>query len=144
MSIDSTNDHFPAGLPTDDVATDPEVQPYWDAAREGRLVLPHCPACDRPFWYPRNVCPRCGTSPVEFRPASGSGTVYTYTVARHAFGTWKEHVPFVVAYVTLAEGPTVQTNLVDCPADRLAVGLAVTAVFEGEGPTPALRFRPAA
>lgn len=76
---------------------------------------------------------------------AGTGTVYTYSVD-HAGGsrTWKEHAPFVVAYVELDEGPRMITNIVDCDPADVHVGMAVTAVFDDTGEGNALvRFRPA-
>ena len=139
-----TPHHFPSALPTAVVDIDPEVAPYWDGAESGRLVLPFCAACAKFFWYPRGFCPRCGSSTVSWRDSSGLGTMYSYATVHNAFGDWAEHAPFVVAYVTLPEGITLSTNIVDCSADRLKVGLQVKAVFERSVPEhqPALRFRP--
>ncbi len=138
------SDHFPAGLPTPRPEVDPATQPWWDAAERGELLLPHCPACDRPFWYPRGFCPRCGSDAVTWVPATGRGEVYSYSVVRRAAEPWGSHTPFVLAYVQLQEGVTVQANVVDCPADALAPGLAVSARFEraDAGDLPVLRFSP--
>jgi len=138
-------EHFAAGLPTPRPQVDPETQPYWDAAERGELVLPHCTACARPFWYPRGFCPRCGSDDLSWRPASGRGEVYSYSIVRRAAGVWADHVPFVLAYVTLPEGVTVQANVVDCSREQLAPGLRVRAVFERARPEDlpaALRFTP--
>ncbi len=52
--------------------------------------------------------------------------------------------PYAVAYVTLDEGPTMLTNLVDCDLDRLAIGQRVRLVFTPtEGGAPVPTFRPA-
>src|SRR3546814_6293290 len=32
-------------------------RPFWDAAEEGRLSLPHCVATGRPFWPPAPASP---------------------------------------------------------------------------------------
>ena len=61
---------------------------------------------------------------IEWRAASGKGTIYTYSVMRRA----KE--PYAIAYVTLAEGPTMMTNIVDCDFDALRVGQPVNVVFK--------------
>ena len=37
--------------------------------------------------------------------------------------------PYAIAYVTLAEGPTMLTNLVDCDFDSLAIGQEVRLKF---------------
>ncbi|HTV37823.1 MAG TPA: OB-fold domain-containing protein [Xanthobacteraceae bacterium] len=115
-----------------------ETQPFWNAARERRFVVPTCSACGRAHWYPRAVCPFCGSGDVQWRDASGKGAIYTFSVMRRA----KE--PYAIAYVTLAEGPTMLTNIVDCDFDALAIGQPVSVVFaDTENGPPVPMFRPA-
>jgi uncharacterized OB-fold protein len=115
-----------------------ETQPFWNAAREGRFVVPVCAACGKAHWYPRAVCPFCDSEKIEWRPASGRGTIYTFSVMRRV----KE--PYAIAHVTLAEGPTMLTNIVDCDLDRLRIGQAVALVFkESENGQPVPMFAPA-
>src|SRR5208282_1110431 len=114
-----------------------ETQTFWNAARENRFMIPVCTACGKPHWYPRAICPFCASEKVEWREASGRGTIYTFSVMRRV----KE--PYVIAHVTLAEGPTMLTNLVDCDFDRLRIGQPVAVVFkETENGPPAPMFRP--
>jgi uncharacterized OB-fold protein len=51
--------------------------------------------------------------------------------------------PYIIAHVTLAEGPTMLTNIVGCDADHLRIGQAVTVVFQDtdNGP-PVPLFKP--
>ena len=57
--------------------------PYWEAAREGRLVVQECRSC-RQLWHPPLPrCPHCHAADPGWREVSGDGTVYTYTVVRH-------------------------------------------------------------
>lgn len=100
-----------------------ETQPYWDAARQGQLLLKRCEDCSHTHFYPRAICPRCLSSRTQWYPASGRGTVYTYSVMRRA------PVPYAIAYVTLEEGVTMMTQLVDCDLDQLQIGQAVTVTF---------------
>ena len=75
---------------------------------------------------------------MQWREASGRGTIYSYSVMRRA----KD--PYVIAHVTLAEGPTMLTNIVDCDFDQVRIGQPVTVVFkETENGPPAPMFRPA-
>jgi hypothetical protein len=114
-----------------------ETEAFWQAACEGRLVVPYCTACDRPHWYPRAICPFCGSGTIEWRGARGRGTIYTFSVMRRA----KE--PYVIGYVTLAEGPTMMTNIVDCDFDALQIGQAVGVVFKAtENGPPVPMFKP--
>ncbi len=135
---------YPSGLPTPRPIVESDTRPYWDAAERGELTVPHCRACDRAFWYPRGFCPRCGGTDVDWRTASGLGEVYSFSVVRRAAEPWGSHTPFVLAYVTLDEGVTVQGNVVDCSSDQLAPGLRVRAVFERQDAEelPVLRFSP--
>lgn len=114
-----------------------ETAPFWDAARERRLVIPTCAACSRAHWYPRAVCPFCGSGKMQWLAASGDGAIYSFSVMRRA----KE--PYAIAYVTLAEGPTMLTNIVDCDFDALLVGQRVNVVFvDTENGPPVPMFRP--
>lgn len=114
-----------------------ETQTFWDAARQGRFMVPVCTACGKAHWYPRAVCPFCDSGKVEWRDASGKGAIYTFSVMRRA----KE--PYVIAYVTLAEGPTMMTNIVDCDFDALRIGEQVAVVLaETENGPPVPMFKP--
>ena len=49
-----------------------------------------------------------------------------------------------MAYVTLAEGPTMLTNIVDCDFDKLKIGQKVKVVFKPtDGGPPLPMFTPA-
>ncbi len=109
----------------------PESEAFVKAATEGRFLIRRCTACGKPHWYPRAVCPFC-FGPTAWEEASGSGTIYSYSVMR------RSDPPFSIAYVTLAEGPTMMTSIVDCDFDTLAIGQAVQLVFKptDSGPVP--------
>jgi uncharacterized OB-fold protein len=77
-----------------------EGKAFFDAARQGRFLIPVCTACNRAHWYPRVICPFCASDKVEWREASGKGTIYTFSVMRRVAE------PYIIAHVTLAEGPT--------------------------------------
>ena len=113
-----------------------ESQPFWDAATEGRFILPQCASCGRYHWYPRAICPFCFSDQIAWKPASGKGRIYSYTVMRRA------SVPYVVAYVTLEEGTTMLTNIVDCDFDALAIGQDVQLVFKPTAGAPLPVFIP--
>jgi len=116
----------------------PETQAFWDAAKEGKLLIKHCRACGELHYYPRAICPFCFSDQTEWRESKGRGTIYSYSVMRRA------PVPYAIAYVTLEEGPTMMTNLVDCDFDRLHIGQSVKLVFKPtQGGPPVPMFTPA-
>ncbi|TCT04994.1 Zn-ribbon domain-containing OB-fold protein [Aquabacter spiritensis] len=115
----------------------PETAAYWDAARDGRLLLRGCRACGQVHHYPRTLCPFCFSADTEWRVASGRGTIYSYSVMHRAAE------PYAVAYVRLDEGVTVMTNLVACEADEIRIDGAVHVVFHpSEGGDPIPMFTP--
>ncbi|MFE5296148.1 Zn-ribbon domain-containing OB-fold protein, partial [Streptomyces sp. NPDC056632] len=123
----------PASLPDVDAFT----RPYWDAAAEGRLLLRHCTACDRPHHYPREFCPHCWSEAVEWRPASGLAVLYTWSVVhRNDLPPFGERVPYVAAVVDLAEGPRMMTEIVDCPESALRIGMDLDVGGGGGGAGP--------
>lgn len=102
----------------------PETAPYWEAAAHGKLLLKHCTACGADHFYPRSICPFCFSDKTEWREAAGTGTIYSFSVTRRA------EVPYAIAYVTLAEGPTMMSNIVDCDLDAIRIGQRVRLVFK--------------
>jgi uncharacterized OB-fold protein len=123
-------------LPAPSVSS--ETKEYWDAAAQGRLLVRKCTACGEAHHYPRTICPFCFSDRTEWVTASGRGTLYSYSVMRRA------PVPYVMAYVTLAEGPTMMTNIVDCDFDKLSIGQDVKLVFKPtDGGPPLPMFTPA-
>lgn len=102
----------------------PETAPYWQAANEGKLLLKHCSACGSYHFYPRVLCPFCFSGATEWRNAAGTGTIYAFSVMR------RTETPYAIAYVTLDEGPTMITNIVDCDLDTIRIGQKVRVVFK--------------
>jgi uncharacterized OB-fold protein len=108
--------------------------PYWEAAREGRLVVQECQECQVLRHPPLPECPNClrhcHGSRLGWREVSGKGTVYTYTVVRHpTHFAFADKIPYVLAIVELAEGPRLVTALTGAAPEDVRVGLPVRAVF---------------
>ncbi|MBV9825731.1 MAG: Zn-ribbon domain-containing OB-fold protein [Alphaproteobacteria bacterium] len=115
-----------------------ETQKFWDAAAEGKLLIKKCTDCGEPHFYPRDICPFCFSDKTEWVEASGKGVVYTYSVMRRA------PVPYAIGYVTLAEGPTIMSNIVDCDLNSIKCGQSVKLVFKpSDGGPPVPMFTPA-
>ena len=79
----------------------------------------------------------------EAVPASGRGTIWSYTTTYHGWSrAWKEAVPYTVVVVQLEEGPRLTSNLVDAAPDAIRVGLPVEVVFDDVTPDITLpKFR---
>jgi uncharacterized OB-fold protein len=86
-------------------------------------MLNTCEDCHRPHWYPRAVCPLCGSTRLSWQQATGKGTLYAFSTARRASPV------YTLAYVQLAEGPTLLTNVVEADPDALTIGMPVQVTF---------------
>ena len=114
-----------------------ETAVYWESAKNGKLLVKTCKACGKLHYYPRTICPHCLSSDTDWVEASGKGTIYTYSVMR------RTEFPYVIAYVTLEEGVTMLSNIVECDVDDVTVGQAVEVVFrDTEGGLALPVFRP--
>ncbi len=108
-------------------------QPFWDAARERRLSIQRCAACNRYVFYPRPLCPYCGATDLAWTDVSGRGTLYSYTIARRPTARpFEPDVPYVIAIVELEEGPRMVTNIVDVEQtpEALVLDMALDVTFE--------------
>ena len=94
--------------------TNPETAPFWDAAKAGKFMIKRCTACGEPHYFPRAICPFCFSDKTAWEESSGEATIYTFSLMRKS-----PTGPFAIAYVTLKEGPSLQTNIVDCDIDKL-------------------------
>lgn len=130
-------------LPAPEPVQDATGESYWATAARGELRVPRCAACSAYLWYPRSRCPLCTSDRVELVPVSGDGVVYSFTVNRRPAGAYRDAGPVVIAYVELAEGPRVLTNLVDIEPEGVRIGMPVRAVHHmTPGGAGLLRFAP--
>lgn len=108
------------------------TQPFWDAARERRLVAAQCASCGRFRMPPTPFCPHCRSQEIEWPTLSGRGTIFSYTIVTRAIVPAMEGcIPYVPALIDLdgAPGARLTSNVVDVPIDEIGVGAAVKAVF---------------
>ncbi|MCS5567789.1 MAG: Zn-ribbon domain-containing OB-fold protein [Pseudomonadales bacterium] len=108
-------------------------QPFWDGAKEGRLMLPRCTLCGKVHWYPRLICPSCHSTDLEWIEGSGEGRLHTFAVQHRAFGGWAEEVPYVTAFIDLNEGDRMMTVLRGVDPNKpedIKIGTKVKVEFE--------------
>jgi uncharacterized OB-fold protein len=110
----------------------PLTEPFWDATRRREFLLQWCRPCDEPIFYPREVCPRCLEPQLEWRPASGRGTVHAVSVQHRPAMPLPAFTdgPYVVALIELAEGVCVMSNVTGSPPNEVTVGMPVTLTWE--------------
>lgn len=118
--------------------------PFWDAAAEGRLMLPWCVESGRHFWPPSPVSPFATVGAVQWREADAAGVLIGVAVYRRTFQKALEaRLPYGVGLVELNAGPRLQVHLADpdagnapCAGDRVTI--AFISIIEGGPRVPAI------
>lgn len=124
----------PGGLPVPQLSPSPEAAPFWEACRRHQLVLPYCTRCHRFFFYPRTLCPGCGSREVSWRRSAGRGELYSFCIQHQSRQPgFRNATPFVTAIIELAEGPRLTSFLVGVPPEPESIrcGMPVEVVFTG-------------
>ncbi len=108
-----------------------ETEPFWTAAREGRLVVERCSACGAESFPPRGVCRSCRARTTEPAEVTGTGVVYSLTVNHQRWLPGLE-VPYAIVLVEFPGRPGVRVagRLRGCPPEEAAIGMAVEIGFE--------------
>lgn len=119
-----------------------ETRPYWEGCARHELLIQRCDACGNHQFFPRLYCSSCFSDRVGWTRASGRATILSFTVVRRPVSpAFADEVPYVVALVTLEEGPTMMTNIVGCEPEALRVGMPVEVTFENRGDVSIPQFR---
>jgi len=108
--------------------------------REGRFMLQRCAIDGRHWFYPRVLCPHCGSSQFEWSQVSGDGTVYSTTIVRRKAEEGGDHN---VALVDLDEGPRMMSRVDGIAPDAVKIGMRVRARIGGNAEAPLIVFIPA-
>lgn len=122
----------------------PESKPFWDGAREHRLMIPRCKSCGK-AWMPASaLCPHCLSSDTGWEQASGKGRVFSFVVVHRVYHPFfADRVPYVVAVIELEEGPRLLSGIVGIEPDRVRCNMQVEAVFEDATPDVSIpKFKP--
>jgi len=108
-----------------------DSEPFWRACNESRLVLRHCGQCHTVFYYPRRLCPACGSQRLGWHTASGRGTVFSFSEIHVPFAgpDWSSQLPYTVVLVDLEEGPRMLTRLIGDTRAELRIGDALEVCF---------------
>ena len=125
----------------------PVNEPFWEGAKDGKLVMQKCRDCGSWIFCPRPICVECNSDRLEWVQVSGRGKVFSFTIIREVVGQalrgFAPDIPYVTAWIDLDEGPRFCSNIIGCPIEEVKIGMNVQAVFEdtGEGITLP-KFRP--
>jgi len=125
------------------------TEPFWRSVADHRLTCAQCASCGAFRMPPSAFCPRCHAQEVTWAELSGRGTVFSFTIARHALTPELAGcLPYVVAAIDLegAPGARLISNVIDTEVEDVHIGMPVEIVWEDVDGSPVTlyRFRPVA
>jgi uncharacterized OB-fold protein len=133
-----------APLTTYELKPTPLTQPFWDAAREGKLLVQECQACAKKFFRPEIACPHCRSRDWAWVESSGRGKLYSFSVM-HRSPSPAFKAPFIFAAIEMDEGWTLFSNLIGLEIEEAAIGMPVKVCFHAVSDELTVPlFRPAA
>jgi uncharacterized OB-fold protein len=111
-----------------------ETAGFWNAAKEGRLVVERCTSCGADSFPPRGICRKCRSRSMAPQEITSRGRVYSYTV-NHQRWLPDLEVPYAIVLVEFDQHPGVRIagRLRGCPPEEAAIDMEVDVGFE-EGP----------
>jgi uncharacterized OB-fold protein len=119
-------------------------QPFWDGAKQHKLLLKRCSKCGTIDHPPYLYCTECWAEEHEWIETLGRGKIYAFTtVMLGAPLLFTDDIPYTIAMVDLAEGPRMLSTIVEAKPEELSIGMEVEVVFDDVTEEMSLpRFRP--
>jgi uncharacterized protein len=128
-------------LPIPDEAS----KPFFDGARQRRLMVQRCSVCGTMMWPVKPACINCLSPDVEWVQVSGRATLYSFVLMHQVYHpAFATEVPYNIAEVDLAEGLRIISNIVGCSNAELTIGMELEVTFEDVSDEVTLpKFQPA-
>ena len=125
---------------------DPLTKTYWDSVKAHAMQVQKCADCSQFVFYPRSVCPHCGSRSLNWTAVSGRGKVYGFTISHQkGMPNFGNDVPYTIAVVELEEGCRMMTNLVGIDPDPAKIKVGMDVVVQYDDVTDAMtlpKFKP--
>ena len=104
---------------------------FWTGGEHGELRFLRCQDCGYYVHPPTPICPQCHSKHLASEAVSGAATLHTFSINHQPWMPGPE-LPFVVAIVSIPEqdGLRLTTNLVNCPHERIEIGMPLRVTFE--------------
>jgi len=94
----------------------------------------------------RARCVTCFSGELDWAPSSGNATLYSFVLMHQLYDeAFAAEIPYNIAVVETEEGVRLTSQVVDCPNERLEIGMPLEVTFERMSDAVAVpKFRPRA
>ncbi len=109
----------------------PELRPFFEASKNGQLVVQKCDGCGALRFPPRRLCPNCLSRESSWTAVSGEGEVYSFIIMHRVYHpAFANQVPYAVATIKLKEGARMLSNVIGIDPHAIKCGMPVKVSFE--------------
>jgi len=116
------------------------VQARHQAALDGgRFLIQRCGGCGTAVYFPRELCPHCGSAELDWEAPAGTGTVYSVTTVRRKPEAGGD---LNVSLIDLDEGVRLMSRVEGVAPGAVRIGLRVQARVVREGGVGLVVFDP--
>lgn len=112
---------------------------YHQLLEDGVFAIQRCGDCAKFIFYPRMVCPHCGSTKLNWEEASGQGEVYSTTTVRRKPERGGD---YNVALINLKEGVRMMSRVEGISPEDVKIGMSVQSQIIQENDTPLIVFTP--
>lgn len=111
------------------ITTNAHTEPFWEAAKQHRLVAPRCADCGAFRLPPSPFCGNCQSKRIDWTHLSGRATVYSFSIVRGFPG--QPDLVIVAAVLELPDAPGARlvSSIVEVDPADVSIGVEVEVLF---------------
>lgn len=106
------------------------LKPFWEATRQGKLLIQYDPVVKKYQFYPRPVSVYTGRRNLEWREVSGKGSLFSFTETHVAPPGFEDLAPYMIGVVELDEGVRMMVPLQNITVDSARLGMRLRVCWQ--------------
>ena len=110
-------------------ASPPTIEEFYRQCADRKLMAVRCVRCKHIMVPPRQICPNCRSSRVEWVQLGTRGKLVTYTVVHVSPPQFKHMTPYAVGIVEMEEGVKLPSIIRTSRLESLKIGMNLEADF---------------
>jgi len=111
------------------------IEQFYRFIGERKLMAVKCRSCVNLFLPPRNVCPRCFSTNLEWTELDEKGTLLTYTVIHVPPSQFQSVAPYALGIVEFEDGVHLLGMIRGVKQEEIMVGMDLTVDFDTNTPS---------
>lgn len=111
------------------------IEQFYKFIGENKLMAAKCRSCASLLLPPKNFCPKCFSTDLEWIELEKKGKLLTYTVIHVSPKQFQSDAPYAVGIIKLEEGPHLLGMIRRIKLEEIKVGMNLTVDFDTDMPS---------